>query len=139
MHYTQILLILTSFDLKIVQDFGSGLYQIGSPIFSYTEIINCYLVQLESKTNIAHIYLSFFMDIAIFFGILILFIIYFSFKNKKNQYMRNHYKFTTILLVFLWFSPLIFRKGIKLLLCRKVGDSYYVSENLLYECSDSHI
>lgn len=88
LHYTQILLILTSFDLKIVSDIGQGIYQLGSPIFSFTEIIDCYLVALEQVTGIAHIYLSFFVDIIIFIGIVLLFILYFSIKYKNNLYLK---------------------------------------------------
>lgn len=98
-----------------------------------------YGITSQSSNPDFYIYLGYLLNIVSPVLLIILFSFYnYCHKHKnKNRDMRIHYTYAMIFSIFLFFAPVIFKKALKFLNCRKIADKEYLAANLLFECGTS--
>ncbi|KAL4501592.1 hypothetical protein ABPG72_018643 [Tetrahymena utriculariae] len=132
--YLQVISIIGTFQLNINPFATQGALSLGNPILSFSNAMDCYLYDLGKKIGVNHIYLNFFASflIPVTFMLLISLVDYLN--NRKNYYYRSYFCKTMFLVILLFFAPLAFQNGLKLITCRKVGQDSYISQNMLLQC-----
>ncbi|KAL4449826.1 hypothetical protein ABPG74_008199 [Tetrahymena malaccensis] len=132
--YLQVISIIGTFQLNINPFATQGTLSLGNPILSFSNAMDCYLYDLGKKIGVNHIYLNFFASLLIPVTFMLLISLVDYLNNRKNYYYRSYFCKTMFLVILLFFAPLAFQNGLKLITCRKVGQDSYISYNMLFQC-----
>ncbi|EWS74809.1 transmembrane protein, putative (macronuclear) [Tetrahymena thermophila SB210] len=128
LNYFQIIVVLTTFQLKIPNMFVVSVDIIANPTTQILYSFQCFFYQLYLKTGLNMIYLQLIASVALPIILIIIFLVSGGIIYRKDPYRRPIYLYTSFLYCFIYFQPSIFNRSISLVTCRQIGKIYQIRD-----------
>ncbi|KAL4475171.1 hypothetical protein ABPG74_001867 [Tetrahymena malaccensis] len=133
-NYFQIIVVITTFQLRIPNIFSISVDIIANPTTQILYSFQCFFYQLYLKTGLNMIYLQLITSASLPVILITLFLISGIIAFRNDPYRKNIYLYSSFLYCFIYFQPSVFNHSVSLVICRQIGQISYISFNTLNEC-----
>ncbi|KAL4463053.1 hypothetical protein ABPG72_009196 [Tetrahymena utriculariae] len=133
-NYFQILIVISTFQIKIPDTITTLISVAGSPSVLISDFSQCFFQQISQQYNLDYLAVSLIGSVFMPIACSIIFIIIGQIKYFRQFYVKNVYIKTSLIYCFLYFQPSIFKQCVNLFYCREIDGIQYISYDLRYQC-----
>ncbi|EAR95825.2 transmembrane protein, putative (macronuclear) [Tetrahymena thermophila SB210] len=138
-NYFQILVVISTFQIKIPDTITTIISVAGSPSMLISDFSQCFFQQISEQYNLDYLAVSLIGSVLMPVSCSIIFIILGQIMYCRQTYVKSVYIKTSLIYCFLYFQPSIFKQCVNLLYCREIDGIQYISYDLRFQCyTDSY-
>ncbi|KAL4472367.1 hypothetical protein ABPG74_018316 [Tetrahymena malaccensis] len=138
-NYFQILVVISTFQIKIPNTITTIISVAGSPSVLISDFSQCFFQQISEQYDLDYLAVSLIGSVLMPVACSIIFIILGQIMYCRQFYVKSVYIKTSLIYCFLYFQPSIFKQCVNLLYCREIDSVQYISYDLRFQCyTDSY-